>query len=92
MMSVGIAIVLMMVATVAVHMGLPQEIAKVITKICGCHKCASFWLTLVVTATMKPLWLALLLSLLSSYLSGWFAMVLVMLNKIYEKLWEKLNK
>jgi hypothetical protein len=92
MMSVGIAIVLMVAATMAVHMGLPQEVAKVITKICGCHKCLSFWLVLVVTAMEEPLWLALLFSLLAAYLSGWFAVVLVILNKIYEKLWERLNK
>ena len=92
MMSVGIAIVLMVVATTAVHMGLPQEIAKVIAKICGCHKCLSFWLTLAVTATLCPLWLALLLSLLAAYISGWFAVLLVVLNKIYEDLWQRLNK
>lgn len=91
MMSVGIAIVLMVAATMAVHMGLPQEIAKVITKILGCHKCLSFWLVLVVTATIGPLWLALLLSLLSAYLSDWFALVLVTFNKINERLWEKLK-
>jgi len=92
MMSVGIAIVLMVAATLAVHMGLPQEVAKVIAKILGCHKCLSFWSVLAVTAMFKPLWLALLLSLMCAYLSGWFAMVLVILNKIYERLWQRLNK
>lgn len=91
-MSLGVAIVLMVAATMAVHMGLPQEIAKVITKICGCHKCLSFWTTLAVTAVYEPLWLALLLSLLMAYLSGWFAVLLVVLNKIYERLWQRLNK
>ena len=91
-MSVGIVIVLMMAATLAVHMGLPQEVAKVTTKILGCHKCLSFWSVLAVTAMFEPLWLALLLSLLSAYLSGWFAILLIILNKIYEKLWQRLNK
>ena len=92
MMSVGIAIVLMVAATVAVHMGLPQEVAKVITKIFGCHKCLSFWLVLAMTAMSEPLWLALLLSLLAAYLSGWFAMVLVVFNKIFEDLWQRLSR
>ena len=86
------AIVLMMAATLAVHMGLPQEVAKVTAKILGCHKCMSFWSVLVATAMFEPLWLALLLSLLSAYLSGWFAILLIILNKIYEKLWQRLNK
>lgn len=93
MMSVWIAIVLMMVATTAVHLGLPQAISKVMVKVFGCHKCLSFWTTLVVLQIAGvPLSAALPLSFLSAYLSGWFAMVLVWINKLYERLWEKLNR
>lgn len=92
MMSVAIAIVLMVVATTAVHLGLPQEIAKVIMKICGCHKCSSFWLTLVILSLYSPLWLALLLSFTAAYLSNWFALLLILLNKLYDRLWGKLRK
>ena len=93
MMSVWIAIVLMMVATTAVHLGLPQAIAKVMVKVFGCHKCLSFWTTLVVLQLAGvPLFTALPLSFVSAYLSNWFAMVLIWLNKIYEKLWRRVNK
>ena len=93
MTSVGIAIVLMMAATLAVHLGLPQAIAKVISKICSCHKCLSFWICLIAMAYVGfPLVLTLLLSLLAAYASNWFAIILVMLNRIYDKLWEILGK
>ena len=91
-MMVWIAIGLMLAATLAVHLGLPQEVAKVITKICGCHKCMSFWLVLVVTVTLCPLWLALLLSLLAAYASNWFAMLLVWFNNLSDRLWQRLRK
>lgn len=92
MTGVGVAIVMMMSATLAVHMGLSGAIGKVVAKVLGCHKCLSFWLVLVVMVHVYPIWLALLLSLVCSWLSGWFGMVLVVLNRIYERLWEKLRK
>lgn len=93
MMSVWIAIVLMMVATTAVHLGLPQAISKVVVKVFGCHKCLSFWTTLLVLQIAgASLQVALPLSFLASYLSNWFAMVLVVLNKFSESIWEKLRK
>ena len=92
-MSVAIAIVLMMVATTAVHLGLPQAISRVLVKVFGCHKCLSFWTTLVVLQLAGvSLDIALPLSFVSAYLSNWFAVLLVMLNKIYEKLWQRVNK
>lgn len=93
MMSIGIAIVLMMVATVAVHLGLPQAIAKVLVKVFGCHKCLTFWTTLIVMQLCGySLIIALPLSFLSAYLSNWFALLLVLLNKLYDKLWQRVNK
>lgn len=93
MMSVWIAIVLMMVATTAVHLGLPQAIAKVMVKVFGCYKCLSFWTTLVVLQLAGvSLEMALPLSFISAYLSNWFAMLLVVLNKLSERLWERLRK
>lgn len=92
-MSVGIAIVLMMVATVAVHLGLPQEIAKVLVKIFGCHKCLTFWTTIVTLQLCGfSIFVALPLSFIAAYLSNWFAVLLVILNKIYDKLWQRVNK
>ena len=93
MMSVGIAIVMMIVATVAVHLGLPQAIAKVLVKVFGCHKCLTFWTTLVVVQLFGySIEIALSLSILAAYLSNWFAMLLVVYNKIYEDLWQRINK
>lgn len=92
MMCVGIVAVLMIVATLAVHMGLPQEIAKMITKVYSCHKCLSFWISLIAMAIVGcPLWLELLLSLFAAYVSNWFSLLLILLNKIYNKIWQRLN-
>lgn len=91
-MSVGIAILAMVVATLAVHLGLPQAISKVVAKVFGCYKCLSFWTTIVVLQLSGfSLQVAIPLSFLSAYLSGWFIMLLDIINKIYEDLWQKLN-
>lgn len=93
MMAAGIAIAVMVVATTAVHMGLPEAIARVVVKVARCHKCLTFWTTLVVLELMgSPLIISLPLSLIAAYLSGWFGMVLTAVNKIYERLWERLNR
>ena len=93
MMSVGIAIVMMVVATVAVHLGLPQAIAKVMVKVFGCHKCLTFWSTLVVVQLFGySIDIALSLSILAAYLSNWFALLLVWYNKLYEYLWKEVNE
>lgn len=93
MKYVGIAILLMVVATVAVHLGLPQAIAGVVTKICKCHKCLSFWLTLSALMIIGcPMNLVALLSILMAFLSNWLGLLLGWFYKIYDKLWERLNK
>lgn len=93
MMGVGIAILAMIVATMAVHLGLPQAISKVMVKVLGCYKCLSFWTALfVMQLSGFSLQVAIPLSFLSAYLSGWFAMLLGIINKIYDKLWQRLNK
>lgn len=92
MKFVGIAALLMTVATVAVHLGLPQAIAGVVTKICRCHKCLSFWLTLIgLTLIGCPLDLVVLLSIAAAYMSDWLGMLLVVINKISNKIWERLK-
>ena len=92
MECVGIAILAMIVATTASHLGLPQAIAKVMSKILGCHKCLSFWLTLTIMWYIDcPAIYAVSLSLLAAYASNWFVLVLIQLNKWYEELWQKLN-
>lgn len=89
---VWIAMLLMTVATVAVHLGLPQAIAGVVTKVFRCHKCLSFWLTLIGLAIIGcPLDLVALLSIAAAYMSDWLGMLLVVINKISNKIWEILK-
>ena len=92
-MMFGVAMLVMIGVTTAVHLGLPQAIAGIISKVCRCHKCLSFWSTLLVLiyVGVHPV-VAALLSLLSGYLSGWIAIVLLMLNRLYERLWERVKK
>ena len=89
----GIAALLMVVCTTAVHLGLPQAIGQVVMKILKCHKCLTFWLTMFVLLICGcSLDLIVLLSILAAYASNWFAILLIVLQKIYTKLWERLNK
>lgn len=93
MRYVGIAGLLMMAATIAVHLGLPQAIAAVVSKVCKCHKCMSFWLALFgLCVAGCPIYIAALLSLFAAYMSYWFSMLLIVLNKLYDTLWQRLNK
>ena len=83
----------MVVATVAVHLGLPQEAAKVMSKVCQCPKCMSFWSTLIVLIFLgEDIITSAALSLFIAYLSNWFGILLHLLNKLYDKLWERVNR
>jgi len=84
---------LMVAATVSVHLGLPQAIAAVLVKVCKCHKCLSFWMTLLGLLLIGcPLLYAALLSLLAAYLSNWLSLLLIIIYQIYNRIWERLNK
>ncbi len=87
------AIAVMVVATIVVHLSLSQAVMAVVAKVCKCHKCLSFWATLVVLlwSRCNPI-AALLLSLSVSYLSNWFGLLLVWLNRKFNQLWEKVGK
>lgn len=90
---IGIAVAVMVVATTACHLGLPQESARVLSKILQCHKCLSFWTSLIVFVLIGcPLLVAVPLSLMSAYLSNWYAVLLVLLNRLYDRLWQRLNR
>lgn len=93
MMILLIAIAVMMAATVATHLGLSQAISQVISKVCKCHKCLSFWTTLLVLLLIGcNVVVAAMLSLLMSYVSNWFGLFLIWLNDKYGKLWLRLNQ
>ena len=92
-MVVLIAIAVMMGATIAVHIGLPQAISGVVGKVCKCHKCLTFWSVFVVLLLIGcNIIVAAMLSLIASYMSNWFGLLLVWLNEIYEWIWQKLNE
>lgn len=93
MRCVGIAMLLMVMATVSVHLGLPEAIAQVVMKVCKCHKCLSFWITLLgLLASGCPIVYAALLSILAAYLSNWVALILTTVYNIYKDIWQKLNE
>ena len=93
MMFVWIAILTMFTATMAVHLGLPQAIAKVMNTICQCHKCLSFWTTLIVLTYLGADSIAIaLLSIAVAYLSNFVALLLIRLQKLYDELWLRVNK
>ena len=88
-----IAIVVMMGACLAQHLGLSQAIANTILKVAKCSKCLSFWCVLFALAVLGcNLVTALLLSVLMAYVSHYFNIVLIILNNLYEWLWQKGNK
>lgn len=90
---VWMAMLIMIVTTTAVHLGLPDAIAKVISKVMRCHKCLTFWLTLIVLTFLDTnIFIAALLSIFTAYMSNWFALLLNALFKLYNRLWERLNK
>lgn len=88
-----IAIAVMMVATTAVHLALPQAISKVVSKVAKCHKCMTFWTTLVVLLLIGcNIFLTAGLSLVMAYVSNWFGLLLLWLNDKYNELWQKLSE
>ncbi len=92
-MEVLIAIAVMVSATIAIHLGLPQAIWSVFGKVCECHKCMSFWTILGTLVWLKcDIITAILLSFLMAYLSNWFGLLLVWLNRKYTQLWRNAKK
>lgn len=88
-----VALVAMIVAVLACHLGLSEAIAKVVSKVARCPKCLTFWLVLLVLmVSCDNTIVAITLSLLCAYLSNWLGLLLMWLNKTYNKVWERLNK
>lgn len=88
-----VALIAMVVAVFAYHLGLSEAIAKVVSKVARCPKCLTFWLVLIVlVATCECPIVAIALSMFCAYLSNWFGLLLLWLNKVYNKVWERLNK
>ena len=93
MMVVWIAMLVMAVATLAVHLGLPEAISVVVSKVSQCHKCMSFWSTFIVLSCLgADIVTAALLSVIAAYLSTWAAVLLIVINHLYERLWQRVNQ
>lgn len=90
---VWIALIVMIVAGLAHHLGLPEAIASVVAKVSRCPKCLTFWATFfILLAVGSSLFLAVMLSVVTAYLSYYWGLVLILLNDLYEKLWQRVNK
>lgn len=87
-----IALIVMMLATLAHHLGLPETVARIGLKIAKCPKCLSFWFALLVLVLVRcNVFIAIGLSLIVAYLSFWFGLLLGWLNRKYDKLWQRLQ-
>lgn len=89
----SIALIAMMLATLAHHLGLPEAVARVGLKVAKCPKCLSFWIALLVLVLFGcNVFVAVGLSLVAAYLSFWFGLLLGVLNRKYDELWQKLQR
>lgn len=87
---VGVAIVAMIIATLAHHMGLPEAIMKVASKIARCPKCLSFWVTFAVLILYNcDLIVAIALSVVVAYISYYIELIFDILHDIYNWIWER---
>ena len=80
-------------ATLAVHLGLPEAIAEVVSKVAKCEKCCTFWTTVAVLWYSGADLIAIVaLSIFAAYLSHWVGLLLIVMQKIFTRLWQKVNK
>lgn len=87
------ALLVMLFATTAQHLGLTQAVAEIAGKIAGCSMCCTFWCCVAVLLFLgADVITTAALSLLMAYLSHWFALVLVRLNSLHSELWERTTK
>lgn len=90
---VATALMVMVAAVVAQHLGLSDAVAKVSGKVLRCPRCLSFWTVLfVLTYLGNDVVPAVGLSLAMAYLSEWVSIPLVMLNDLFDYLWQKANR
>lgn len=92
MRFVVIALLASLLASLAVHLGLPEAVVGVLRRAAVCAKCSAFWITLTVLLVVGcPPLASAGLALLGSYLSHWYSLVLLKLQQIYNAIWQRLN-
>lgn len=86
------ALIVMVAAVLAHHLGLSDAVAGVASKILKCSKCLTFW-TVLVTLLMLGcnILITIGLSVVMAYLSAWFGLLLNLLNQLYDKIWQRTN-
>lgn len=86
------ALMVMVFAVLANHLGLMDAVVKVFVQIARCPKCSSFWFSMALLLLMgKDIITALACSIVVSYLSIWIGLILFELNKIYDKIWQRIK-
>lgn len=92
-MIVVYVICICVVATLAQHLGLLPEIAKVISKIASCAMCSTFWacVSFLVFVKHVDIAIAATFSVLAAYMSHWVLLVLLWLQKVYNRVWERIK-
>lgn len=89
---VKIALIAMLVAVLAQHLGLSEAVARIILKVAKCPKCLTFWCVLgAELVTQENLLVAIGLSLMCAYLVSWVGLLLVYLYKLYDRLWQRVR-
>ena len=87
------ALIAMMIAYLAQHLGLPQALASVIAKVAKCPKCFTFWITLIVLLIVgRNFLIAIMLAVLMAYASYYWGLVIMWMQNKYNKLWQSINK
>lgn len=87
------ALIAMMVAYLAQHLGLPQALAVVIAKVAKCPKCFTFWITLIVLLIVGGnILIVIMLAVLMAYASYYWGLVIMWMQKKYGKLWQSISK
>lgn len=91
-MILFITAAVMVSATMMQHLGLTEEIGKVVLKILQCNMCCTFWATMAVLIMEDvPVMMAALLAITAAFVSNWFALLLAVVDKIYHKIWQRLQ-
>lgn len=87
------ALIVMVAAVLAHHLGLSDAVAGVASKILKCPKCLTFWTVLVTLFILRcNLLITIGLSVVMAYLSAWLGLLLNLLNQLYDKIWQKINR
>lgn len=90
----GAMITATMVCALASHLGLFGAMGRILARVFGCTKCATFWVSVVYCLYFCEYGFAraFCISIVASYLSVWVEMLYVWLNGKYNELWERITK